>query len=241
MIFRGFNKMEDDELHPPQTSNAQPLSEDQVTQFNENGYVNRIRVFDTDEVLAQRDYFDRLLKLVLAGGEDSYSISGGHLTYGKVYDLLTSTRLVALVKSLLGPNVVAWGSHYFCKLAGDGRVVSWHQDASYWALTPCKALTVWLAIDDADRFNACMKFIAGSHRLGHLTFRESEPSENNVLEQSIDNAEQLGEVVWNELLRAKSPSTLICLYTLLMQTIPAEDAAVLHYAIVQRTCAQAQD
>lgn len=135
-----------------------------------------------------------------ATGADSYSISAAHLTYGKVYDLLTNTKLIALVRDLLGPNLVAWGSHYFCKLPGDCRVVSWHQDASYWALTPCKALTVWLAIDNVDRVNACMKFIAGSHRLGHLSFRESERSENNVLDQTVDNAEQLGEVVWNELL-----------------------------------------
>src|SRR5213078_3074180 len=72
---------------------------------------------------------------------------------------------------LLGENVIGWGSHFFCKMPGDGKSVSWHQDASYWPLTPSKAVTVWLAIDDADVGNACMRFIPGSHWFGHLTYR----------------------------------------------------------------------
>jgi non-haem Fe2+, alpha-ketoglutarate-dependent halogenase len=66
-------------------------------------------------------------------------------------------------------------------------------------LTPSKTVTVWLAIDDADRENACMKFIAGSHHLGHLTYRLSENAENSVLNQTVENPEQYGEVVYDEL------------------------------------------
>ena len=81
----------------------------------------------------------------------------------------------------------------------DGKTVAWHQDASYWPLSPSKAATVWLAIDDADIENACMKFVAGSHHFGHMTYRESDSAEHNVLNQSIDNAEQYGEVVYDQL------------------------------------------
>ena len=47
---------------------------------------------------------------------------------------LTDPRIVALVKDLLGENVIAWGSHFFCKMPHDGKQVAWHQDASYWPL-----------------------------------------------------------------------------------------------------------
>jgi hypothetical protein len=49
--------------------------------------------------------------------------------------------IVAYVKDLVGENVVAWGSHFFCKMPGDGKRGFWHQDASYWPLTPSKAGT----------------------------------------------------------------------------------------------------
>ena len=61
------------------------------------------------------------------------------------------------------------------------------------------AVTAWLAIDDADADNGCMKFISGSHHSGHLTWRSSTPNEHNVLDQTVENAEQYGEMVIDDL------------------------------------------
>ena len=44
-----------------------------------------------------------------------------------------------------------------------------------------------------------MRFLAGSHKFGHLTYRASDPSEHNVLDQTVENAEQYGEPVDVEL------------------------------------------
>ncbi len=167
--------------------------------FNRDGYLVPVRVFNADEIAEIRGYFDGLLARTLAAGGDSYSISTAHLRYGRVYDLLTDPRIVAHVKKLAGENVIGWGSHFFCKMPGDGKRVSWHQDASYWPLTPSKTVTVWLAIDDADTGNACMRFIRGSHLLGHLTYRLSETDEANVLNQTVPEAEALGSPVDVEL------------------------------------------
>ena len=186
-------------FHPSTVENPQALTRQQVDAFNRDGYVKGLRIFSREEMAAHRAYFDALLARVLAEGGSSYSISTAHLKYGKVYDLLTHPRIVRCVRDLLGENVVGWGSHYFCKLPRDGKVVHWHQDASYWPLTPSKAVTVWLAIDDADVENACMRFIPGSHHFGHLTYQLSEDAEDAVLNQRVENAEQFGEPVDVEL------------------------------------------
>ncbi|MGD9854538.1 MAG: phytanoyl-CoA dioxygenase family protein [Planctomycetaceae bacterium] len=182
-------------FYPSTVANPQSLTREQVAAFNRDGFVRPIRIFGEQEIAGIRAYFDELLARTLAAGRDSYSISTAHLKHGRVYDLLTEPRIVACVKDLLGKNVVGWGSHFFCKMPRDGKAVAWHQDASYWPLTPTKAVTVWLAIDDADRENACMRFICGSQHFGHLTFRPSGSHEHNVLNQTIDNAEQYGEPV----------------------------------------------
>ena len=186
-------------FHPATPQRANTLSPLEVEQFNLQGYLKSIRIFLSDEIAEVRAYFDRLLAQTLAAGGDSYSISTAHLKHGRVYDLLTHERIVAVVKDLLGDNVVAWGSHFFCKMPRDGRRVAWHQDASYWPLTPSKTATVWLAIDDADIQNGCMRFLAGSHHFGHLTYRPSSPEEHNVLDQTVENAEQYGTPVDVEL------------------------------------------
>ena len=146
-----------------------------------------------------RSYFDKLLAQYVAEGKDSYSISSAHLRHGRVWDVLTNPRIVSLVSDLLGPSIVAWGSHFFCKMPRDGKTVSWHQDASYWPLTPSKAVTVWLAIDDADRGNACMKYIPGTQVLGHLTYKLSENDPSNVLNQIVPEVEKYGDPVYVEL------------------------------------------
>lgn len=182
-------------FYPSSTTNPKVLTRNQIEQFNQDGYLRSIRIFNEEDVSENRQYFDELLETVMAAGGDSYSISTAHMKYGKVYDLLTHPKIVSYVKDLLGENVIAWGSHFFCKMPHDGKSVSWHQDASYWPLSPSKAVTVWLAVDDADPENANMRFIAGSHHHGHMTYRPSGSHEDNVLNQTIENPEQYGSAV----------------------------------------------
>lgn len=186
-------------FYPVENSAPQALSTSQIEHYNTQGFIAPLDVYTPTEIADIRGYFDQLLERVVAEGGNSYSISSAHLKYGPVYDILTNPRIVEYISDLFGENVIAWGSHFFCKMPHDGKTVAWHQDASYWPLSPSKAATVWLAIDDADIENACMKFIAGSHHFGHMTYRESDSAEHNVLNQSIDNAEQYGEVVYDQL------------------------------------------
>ena len=187
------------QFYPSLTERPTVLTTEQVTNFNRVGYIKGIPIFDETEIGEHRQYFDALLANVIAAGGSSYSIISAHMKYGKVYDLLTHPKIVACVKDIIGEDVIGWGAHYFCKMPHDSKTVGWHQDAGYWPLTPSKTVTVWLAIDDATVENGAMRFIAGSHHLGHLTPRHSEPDENSVLGQVVENAEQLGESVDVEL------------------------------------------
>ncbi len=179
-------------FHPSRNPHPQKLTIEQIEHFNRDGFVSGIRLFSEAEMNEHRRYFDGVLARVLASGQDNYSIKSAHLLYCKVYDLLTNQRIVAYVKDLLGEDVIGWGSHYFCKLPGDGKTVGWHQDAGYWPLTPSKAVTVWLAIDDADVENAAMRFIPGSHHFGHLTYQLTEESDNSILNQVVPEVERFG-------------------------------------------------
>ena len=186
-------------FHPCTTPNPGVLTAGEIEAFNRDGYLKGFRVFDDAEMADRRAWFDALLARTLAQGKDSYSIATAHLAHGPVYDLLTHPRIVAYVRDLLGEDVIGWGSHYFCKMPHDGKVVNWHQDASYWPLTPSRTATVWVAIDDADEENACMRFLPGSHHFGHLTYRLTEDDENAVLNQAVDEVERFGDPVSVEL------------------------------------------
>ncbi len=180
---------------PVEDSAPATLTREQIAAYNRDGYLLGLPAHTSEEMQAIRTEFDRLLAEYTAAGKDSYSISSAHLKHAVAWDLLTNPRIVAHVKDLLGEDVIGWGSHFFCKMPHDGKQVSWHQDASYWPLTPTKTCTVWLAIDDADPENANMRFLPASHLYGHLPYEHSGAEEGNVLDQTVANVEQFGEPV----------------------------------------------
>lgn len=169
------------------------LSEEQIESWNRDGYLGPLEMLSVEETQSLRKYFDDLLAATLAEGKDSYSISSAHLKHPRVWDLLNHQKLVAYVSDLLGENVIGWGSHFFCKMPGDGRRVEWHQDCSYWPLTPTKAVTVWLAIDDADLGNGGMEVFIGSHTHGLIDFETTDENSGNVLDQVVKHPEKYGK------------------------------------------------
>jgi non-heme Fe2+,alpha-ketoglutarate-dependent halogenase len=180
---------------PVDNSAPAVLSPDQIAAYNRDGYLRGLRALTTEAMGPVRAEFDRLLAEYTAAGKDSYSISSAHLKHAVAWDLLTNPQIVAYVRDLLGDNVIGWGSHFFCKMPHDGKKVSWHQDASYWPLTPTKTCTVWLAIDDADPENANMQFLPASHLEGHLPYESSAADEGNVLDQTVADIERFGDPV----------------------------------------------
>ena len=109
------DKNRDLQFRPVDNPNPNTLSSGQIIQYNQQGFIAPLRIFDQAQIIDIRNYFDNLLDRTVAAGGNSYSISSAHLEYGRVYDLLTHERIVSVVKDLLGENVVGWGSHFFCK------------------------------------------------------------------------------------------------------------------------------
>lgn len=171
------------------------LTAEQIEHYNACGYLSPIDIFSGAEIARIRAYFDDLLDKALAAGWDSYEMTNWHKHCRGVWDIVTESRIIDVVQDLLGETVICRHSHFFCKLAGDGKQVSWHQDASYWPLTPSKVVSAWLAIDDSDEGNAAMQVIPGSHLLEQLPFAESAPEERNVLNQTVHDAEAHGDPV----------------------------------------------
>ena len=178
---------------PSVCDTPQHLSPAQIDQYNQRGYIFPLDVYTSEEVRANRVYFDDLMAQATAAGWDAYSINGWQAQCAGMYDMIVEPRILDYVQDLLGSNLICWGAHFFCKMPGDSRRVSWHQDASYWPLSPSKTVTVWLAIDDADEENGAMTVIPGSHLHGQIDFDDSEAAENNVLNQTVIDATRYGD------------------------------------------------
>ncbi len=75
-------------------------------------------------------------------------------------------RAARLAEVLLGEPVVPQGVEYFNKPARVGKPTPAHQDGYYFKLLPNHAITLWLALEDVDRENGCVRYVQGSHRHG---------------------------------------------------------------------------
>ena len=54
----------------------------------------------------------------------------------------------------------------FVKEPGTAHPTPWHQDQPYWPVAGDQVTSVWIALDEIDRSNGAVEFIAGSHRWG---------------------------------------------------------------------------
>ena len=177
---------------PTANSSPEHLTSSQIQEFNEQGYLMPFNGLQEGEARDLRVYFDGMLDAFRNLGRDSYSINTAHLRFARVHHLLRHPAIVGPVSDLLGPDLIGWGAHFFCKLPKDGKRVPWHQDALYWPITPTRTVTVWLAIDDADQENANMRFLPRSHLHGPIDYDVTDANDV-VLNLETKDAEKYGD------------------------------------------------
>ncbi|WP_419803362.1 phytanoyl-CoA dioxygenase family protein [Mucilaginibacter sp.] len=81
-------------------------------------------------------------------------------------DLMTDSRLQRLAEVVLDEKVIGRNVEYFNKPPKIGKATPPHQDAYYFNLNPAQAVTMWLALEDADEENGCVSYVTGSHLKG---------------------------------------------------------------------------
>jgi ectoine hydroxylase-related dioxygenase (phytanoyl-CoA dioxygenase family) len=112
-----------------------------------------IRSEDEDGSNTEMDYFanvfDQLLNL--------------WQTNDKVRKLMLDNRLGKLASTLAGVNGVRiWHDQALIKRPW-ANPTSWHLDTPFWSFSDRRALSIWIALDDATVENGCLYFIPGSH------------------------------------------------------------------------------
>ena len=149
--------------------------------YEVNGVLPRIDVFSESEISAFRAQFD---ELEAREGRDvcQVGLQSRHFDEEFIWRLAADARLLDVMEQAMGEDILLLATHFFCKYpAGDEEhFVAWHQDVTYWGLEPPLAHTAWIAIDDSDAENGCMRVIPGSHKSGIVTHGTSE-REGNLL------------------------------------------------------------
>ncbi len=170
-----------------------PQTSDLGTTYNENGFVCPIDVLPEAETRALR------LDLETAEAELAGDAEKLKLLYSYPDRLLPSfdrlirhPTLIAAATAALGPDLMVWSAGLFIKEARSPKIVSWHQDLTYWGLDDAQETTLWFALSPATKESGCMRFAPGSHRqriLPHVdTF-----ADDNLLSRGQEIAVEVDE------------------------------------------------
>jgi non-haem Fe2+, alpha-ketoglutarate-dependent halogenase len=139
-----------------------------IDDINRDGFVFPLRLFSKVAAQRIRHAWDRLEQDEEFQSRGINRPHSRHFDQRFVWEIAANPRLLDIVEGILGPNVLLFGTRFFCKYGGDGAYVTWHQDAcpETWALQPPVALTAWYAIDEITEANGCMYMLPGSHASG---------------------------------------------------------------------------
>ncbi len=160
------------------------LSQEQITSYQENGFVAHPQFLSPDEVAelkqAVLDSVAEMARTIgrrkVAGGDSELEDTEEY--YGKVFtQRLNLWRISPVVKRyMLGPDL----GRMLCQLTGEkamrvwhdqtlikepyGNPTSWHLDNPYWSFFSRNSISIWIALEDATLANGCMWFVPGSQK-----------------------------------------------------------------------------
>lgn len=121
-------------------------------------------------------------------------------------ELMTNSELQKIAAILLEEEVTGKNVEYFNKPALIGKSTPPHQDAFYFNIKPTSAITMWLALEQADLDNGCVSYIRGSHKNGMRTHSRSN---TKGFSQSITDFGSAVDMANLEIFPAKAGDLLI--------------------------------
>lgn len=163
------------------------ISEDQISFYRDNGFVQINDVISSEELTELRDALEEALA---NSAQQSVQTSDSKDLYYRVLNQRVNTwrdhgimakyvlhsRFAEFAKALSGAGGIRlFHDHALLKMPGDSKPTPWHQDLPYWPMKTLDGpvwsgpLSIWIALDDVDEHNGCMMFVPTSHTIGKLT------------------------------------------------------------------------
>ncbi len=164
----------------------------QIAHYRSNGYVFPVPALtpaEAADVRTEIEGFER--RSGLAAGH--VIRNKGHLKLTRLYDLIFHQKVLDAVESVLGPDILCWGSSLFVKEGNDPGFVAWHQDSYYWGLEPDDVVSAWIALYPSTLENGAMRVIPGTQTLPPLSHRESAAESANMLFTHEELADDVDE------------------------------------------------
>ena len=154
------------------------LSEKQISDFHEDGYLIVPGLFDLEEA----DILRKAAHADSSFGDNAYDLEDGEggkaqlVLWNKAGEdlwgsIARSERIVNSMEQLFDDEVYHYHSKMSIKKPRTGGAWSWHQDYGYWYQNGClwpDMGSAFIAVDPNTRENGCLQVLKGSHKMGRI-------------------------------------------------------------------------
>ena len=172
------------------------LTDVQRAQYERDGFLCPVRIMSPEEAAENRaavEALERDFEGRLAQPVGSYLRLAAYIASDVPLRVARDPRVLDAVEGILGPDVMMWSCEYFIKEANTDKIVSWHQDLTYWGMDGSDhEVTAWIALSSASEAAGCMKFVPGSHR-EQLVPHNDTFAEDNLLSRGQEIAVEVNE------------------------------------------------
>jgi non-heme Fe2+,alpha-ketoglutarate-dependent halogenase len=138
------------------------LTAEQVERYRYNGYLFPLPALSPDEIaecLAGLERFEGWLGKPVTEADRKWR-SAGYVFLPWVDALVRHPHILDAVEGVIGPDILVYTSTFFIKEPHSPTFAAWHQDATYFGLTPHQHVTAWVALTDATAEAGCMEVLS---------------------------------------------------------------------------------
>lgn len=145
--------------------------------FERDGYVALCPLYDQRSIGEIKSNVDRLIRDVvptMPAAQVYYEDKADRSSLKQLqkifeydayfHELMLNGAPRRIAEEVLQNEVIPVNMQYFNKPPKIGQPTPAHQDGYYFHLTPCEAVTGWLALDDVDEETGCVRYVPGSHK-----------------------------------------------------------------------------
>ena len=179
------------------------VSETNVGDYEVDGVVCLRAQFDTPWIERMRAAIERDLA---APGPNATNFAEGSSTgkfFGDMFMWKSDPDFRAAALESPAPGIAAalmdsahadfFYDQLFVKEPGTAHPTPWHQDQPYWPVRGWQIASVWIALDQINRSNGAVEFIAGSHRWG-VNYRPTPFRKGHEIKFTSSDLQQIPDI-----------------------------------------------
>jgi ectoine hydroxylase-related dioxygenase (phytanoyl-CoA dioxygenase family) len=194
------------------------LSQAEIDQYRRDGFVVLAEFLDSDELEQWRRATDEAIEARLAlddelsnkASDPYYSrvftqASGLRRVHEGMHRLVCDARIAEVAGRLAGVDGIRLWNEQALYKQPFANPTGWHLDVPYWSFDDRRALTAWIALDDATVENGCLWYLPGTHLTAGFDAVDIGPNLRGILDvhpewRAIESAAApvpAGGVVWH--------------------------------------------